>query len=115
MRINSMVEHEITGRVPRYPIVVDAEVPDTYNKVQTKARTTTLGLYGCGIATSNPLSQGTSVRIRLSHRGTEVKALGIVAYVRPNLDMGIAFTDIGRESERILEMWITDLKLTSAQ
>ena len=110
-----MVEYEIARRVPRYPFSVDATVIDTYHKVQTKARTTTLGLYGCGIATSNPLAQGTSVRIRLAYRGEEVKALGIVAYVRSDLDMGIAFTDIGPESERILGLWIAELIRSTAQ
>jgi hypothetical protein len=110
-----MVEYETARRVPRYPFTVDATVIDTYHKVQTKARTTTLGLYGCGITTSNPFVQGASVRIRLSHRGAEVRALGIVAYVRPNLDMGIAFTDIDRESERFLELWIAGLIRSTAQ
>jgi hypothetical protein len=110
-----MVEFEIARRVPRYPFTVDATVIDTYHKVQSKARTTTLGLYGCGIATSNPLAQGTSVRVRLVHRGAEVRALGRVAYVHPNLDMGIAFTDMDRESERILASWIAELIRSTAQ
>jgi hypothetical protein len=108
-----MVEYEIARRVPRYTFTVDAALTDTLNRVQMRARTTTLGVYGCGIATSKPLAQGTGVKVRLFHRGTEVKALGIVAYVRTDLDMGIAFTDIDPESERILNMWIAELQLTS--
>ena len=104
-----MVEYVTDRRVPRYSLVADVEVTDTDRRLQMKARTKTVGLFGCGIATSNPFSQGTSVRIRLSHRGAEVKAVGIVAYVRPDLDMGIAFTDVDRESERILSLWIEEL------
>jgi hypothetical protein len=104
-----MVEYEIARRVPRYPLVADVAVTDVDRKVQMKARTNTVGLFGCGIKTSNPFAQGTSVRVRLSHRGAEVKGVGIVAYVRPDLDMGIAFTDIDRESERILRLWIEEL------
>jgi hypothetical protein len=104
-----MVEYEISRRVPRYPFVADVAITDIDHRVQMKARTTTVGIFGCGIDTPNPFEQGTSVRIRLSHRGAEVKALGMVAYLRPNLDMGIAFTDIDRESERILELWIEEL------
>jgi len=104
-----MVEYEIARRVPRYPLVADVAVTDIERKVQMKARTNTLGLFGCGINTSSPFAQGTSVRIRLSQRGVGVKAVGIVAYVRPDLDMGIAFTDIDQESERILKLWIEEL------
>jgi hypothetical protein len=104
-----MIEYEIARRTPRYPFVIDATVTDTHRRVQTKARTITLGLFGCGIETSNPFAQGTSVIIRLSHQGAEVRALGMVAHVRPNLDVGIAFTDIDRKSERILELWIAEV------
>jgi hypothetical protein len=104
-----MVEYEIARRVPRYPFVTDATVTDIDHRVQIKAQTTTVGLFGCGIDTSNPFVQGASVRIRLSHQRAEMKAVGIVAYVRPNLDMGIAFTDIDRDSERILALWIEEL------
>jgi hypothetical protein len=109
------VEHEFARRVPRYPLVADFAVTDVDCKVQMKARTNTVGLFGCGIATSNPFAQGTSVRIVLSHRSTVVKAVGIMAYVRPDLDMGIAFTDIDRESDRILGLWIEELIRLPAQ
>jgi len=110
-----MAEYEIARRVPRYPFVVEVAVSDAYSKAQTKAQTATLGLYGCGIVTSKPLAQGTGVRLTLFYRGAEVKALGIVAYVRSDLDMGIAFTDIDQESERILDKWITELQQSSAR
>jgi hypothetical protein len=110
-----MAEYEIARRVPRYPFVADAAVADTYSKTYTKARTATLGLYGCGIVTSKPLPQGTGVRITLFYRGAEVKAVGIVAYVRADLDMGIAFTDLDQESERILDGWITELRHSPAR
>ncbi len=110
-----MVEYESARRVPRYPFVANVAITDVDRKVHMYARTNTVGLFGCGIATSNPFAQGTSVRIRLSHRGAEVKAVGIVAYVRPNLDMGIAFTEIDRECDRILGLWIEELMRLPAQ
>ena len=110
-----MLEYEIARRVPRYPFVAEVTVTDVDRRVQMKARTTTVGLFGCGIDTSNPFAQGTSVRIRLSHRGAEVKAVGMVVYVRPNLDMGIAFTDMDEESERILGLWIREIMQMPAQ
>ena len=104
-----MLEYEIARRTPRFRFAVDVTVIDIEHKIDIKARTSTLGLFGCGIATSKPFIQGTGVRVRMSYRGAGVKAIGIVAYVRPNLDMGIAFTDIDRESERILALWIEEL------
>ena len=104
-----MVEYDVARRVPRYAFVVDATITDIQHGIDIKARTSTLGLFGCGIATSKPLIQGTGVRVRMSYRSAEVKAIGIVAYVRQNLDMGIAFTDIDKESERILALWIREL------
>jgi hypothetical protein len=62
-----MVEYEIARRVPRYSFVADVAVIDIERKVQMNARTNTVGLFGCGIVTSNPFAQGTGVRIRLSH------------------------------------------------
>lgn len=110
-----MMEYEITRRAPRYSLVAKVTVTDLDRRVQMKARTATVGLFGCGIATSNPFAHGTSVRAMLSHRGAEVKTVGIVAYVRPDLDMGIALTDIDRESERILGLWIEELMGLPAQ
>jgi hypothetical protein len=110
-----MTEHEIARRVPRYAFAIDAALTDTLNKTQMKVRTTTLGLYGCGVAASKSLAQGTGVKVKLFHRGAEVKALGIVAYVRVDLDMGIAFTEIDRESERILSIWIAELQQSSSR
>jgi hypothetical protein len=66
---------KLLGGCRAIPFVVEVAVADTYSKAQTA----TLGLYGCGIVTSRPLAQGMGVRLTLFYRGTEVKALGIVA------------------------------------
>ena len=44
--------------------------------------------------TPTPLLEGTKVRLRISHRGTNFVAIGKVAYSRPNSGMGIAFITI---------------------
>jgi hypothetical protein len=110
-----MVEYEIARRTPRYHFAVDVTVINIEQKIDIKARTNTLGLFGCGIDTSKPFAQGTSVRIKMRHRGVEVKALGMVVYSRPDLGMGISFIAIDKEDEWILELWILELMRTEAR
>lgn len=93
-------------RTPRYPLAVDVEVTDIQSGVQVRGKTNTLSLFGCGVDAGQLLPQGTSVRIKLSHRGTEVKALARIVYANSDLGMGLAFTIVERQDEVILEWWI---------
>jgi len=45
----------------------------------------------------------------LVHEEAEMVALGRVAYARPDLGMGIAFTNIETDGERVLTAWINEL------
>jgi PilZ domain len=103
------MEYEIARRTPRYYFIVDIEVTEAQSGIQIKTRTKMLGQFGCGVDTSSPFPKGSRVKIRLFHRGAEVNALAIVVYARSDLGMGIAFTDIERKSERVLELWIAEL------
>lgn len=104
-----VLEYEIARRTPRYYFVVDIEVTDLQSGIQIATQTKMLGLFGCGVDTSSPFAKGTRVRIKLSRGGAEVRALALVVYARSDLGMGIAFTDIERKSERVLDCWIHDL------
>jgi len=105
----SLMEYEIARRTPRYSFVVDVEVADLQSEIQIRERTTTLSLFGCGINTSKGFPPGTRVRIKLSHRGAEMSALGRVAYARPGVGMGVVFTTVEPEEGRVLEQWIAEL------
>src|SRR5579871_1098132 len=107
-----MAKYQIERRTPRYHFAVDVTVTDLLHRIQIKARTNTLGLLGCGIDTARPLAQGTGVRVRMKHRGAEVKALGMVVYSRPDVEMGISFIHIKNEDERILDLWMLELMCT---
>jgi hypothetical protein len=102
------MEYEIDRRTPRYSFIVDVELTDVMLQTQVKARTKTLSPIGCGVDTSKLFAKGTIVRIKLSHRGAEVSALGRVVYARSGLGMGVTFTNVDRENERILEWWIAE-------
>ena len=107
--------YEVARRTPRYYFIVDVEVTVVQSGTQIKARTKMLGLFGCGVETSSPFPRGTRVRIRLFNRDAEVNALAMVVYARSDLGMGIAFTDIERGSERVLDSWIEELMSMSLQ
>jgi PilZ domain len=96
-------------RTPRYSLAVDAEVTDLELKILVKARTKMLSLHGCGVESLNLFPKGTTVKIKLSHRGTEVKALARIVYASSDLGTGVTFTDIQPEGERVLEQWIAEL------
>ena len=109
------LECEVARRVPRYQFVADVELADVQVGIRLVARTKTLGRFGCGIDTSLQIAKGTSIRIKLYHRGAEVKALGRVVYSGSSVGMGIEFTNVDRENERILELWIEELVSTPAR
>ncbi|MFI5450271.1 MAG: PilZ domain-containing protein [Candidatus Bathyarchaeia archaeon] len=103
------MEYESVRRTPRYSLIVDIEITDVLLEIQIRARTKMLSTFGCGVDTLKLFPKGTSVRIKLSHQGAEVRALARVVYSSSDLGMGVAFTSVEREDERILEWWITEL------
>jgi len=102
------VEYEVVRRTPRYSLAVEIEMTDIQSQTQIRARTKMLSVFGCGIDTVKLFPQGTNVRIKLSHQGKEVRALARVIYSSSDLGMGVAFTSVEREDERVLEWWIAE-------
>lgn len=100
--------YEFVRRTPRYSLVVDIELTDLKLENQIKSKTKMLGLHGCGVDTVVLFPQGTGVKIKLSHQGAEVSAFARVVYATPALGMGVAFTAVEREDQRILENWIAE-------
>ncbi len=103
------MEYEYHRRTPRYSFVVDIELTDVQSGIQIRERTKDLSQCGCAVDTLKPFPKGTHVRIKLSHEGADVAALARVAYARPELGMGVVFTSVEPEDERILEGWIAEL------
>jgi hypothetical protein len=95
--------------VPRYFLGADIVLIDVQSRIQTKGRTVTVGLFGCGVLASRVLRRGTNVEIKLSYRGADVKARGRVVHSNPDLSTGIVFTSVEGECERILIGWIAEL------
>jgi len=74
------------------------------------AHTKNLNLLGCFVETPTPLVEGTKVRLRISHRGTNFVAIGKVAYSRPNSGMGVAFITVDPKSQAVLDVWLASLE-----
>jgi hypothetical protein len=93
-------------RAPRFPFVASAEVVDTKSKAKLNARVSELSLYGCYVDTINPLPKGASVFIKIYTAVDFIETNGMVAYVHPNLGMGIAFFEVNPHFLPILQVWL---------
>ena len=102
------MEYKDRRQAPRHSFVADIELTDVQSGTQIKERVKDLSLTGCGVNTA-PFPKGTRVRIKLFHGGGYIPALGRVIYARLELGMGIMFTSIEPEDQRILAGWIAEL------
>jgi PilZ domain len=93
-------------RVPRFPFVASAEVVENNSTARMNARVSELSLYGCYVDTINPLPKGASVFIKIFTDADFIEAQGMVAYVHPNLGMGIAFFNVNPSFLPILQAWL---------
>ena len=94
---------------PRYSFIADIEVTDLQSETQIRDRTKALSMCGCGVDTENLFPKGTRVRIKIAHGGSTFEAFGRVACAQPALGMGIVFTSVEPESDRVLKGWLADL------
>jgi hypothetical protein len=106
------LEYESVRRTPRYSLVVDIDMTDLQSEIQIRARTKMLSQCGCSVDTLKLFPKGTRVQIKLSHQGAEVNALARIVYSSSDLDMGVAFTSVEGEDERILGWWIAEFVST---
>ena len=102
------MDYSAVRRTPRYSLAVDIEATDIQSEARVEGRTKQLSLLGCGFDTLTLLPRGTNVRVRLFHQATEATALARVVYASQHLGMGLAFTQVDAECERILELWIAE-------
>lgn len=93
-------------RTPRYPFVATAEVLDTLSGANIAARVSELSLYGCYIDMTNPLPEGTSIRVKIDSGGRQLDASGKVLYSVPNLGIGVSFHDVSVRSLIVLKEWL---------
>jgi hypothetical protein len=97
-------------RAQRFPFVAGIQVTAVDTEEHIAGHTEDLSIFGCFVVTATPFVAGTTVRLRISHRGVTLAAQGKVAYARENAGMGIAFTSIDPSGVSILDAWLTELR-----
>jgi hypothetical protein len=101
-------------RAPRYSLIVAAEVIELQTDTHIRARTSDMSLVGCYLDMMNPLPLGTDVRLQLAQQDTTFTALGTVAYTQANMGMGITFTVVEPDQQRVLEQWLAVLSTSDS-
>lgn len=109
------MEHLHPRSSPRFFFIVDIELTDVQSQTQIQGRTKDLSQFGCGVDASQLFPKGATLTIKLSHRGAHIAAHARVVYASPELGMGLAFTRIDPQDERILSNWIEELTNIPAQ
>jgi hypothetical protein len=94
-------------RSPRYAFIADVEVTEPLSDTTQRARTSDLSIGGCFLDMLNPSPKGTNIQVKMSHADSSFTARARVAFVVPNLGMGIAFTDIDRSQVSVLQKWLS--------
>jgi hypothetical protein len=94
---------------PRYRFIADAEITEIIFATNLHARTADLSIGGCFLDMLNPSPKGAQVRITIAHAGATFSATGRVAFVIPNMGMGVAFTNVEGHQVAVLQKWLLGL------
>jgi hypothetical protein len=100
-------------QAPRYRFIADAEVIEIFSRTNLKAQTSDLSIGGCFLDMLSPSPKGVEVEVRICHAGANFTARGRVAFVIPNMGMGISFTKVDGNQVAVLQGWISDLSCDS--
>src|SRR5437588_8247306 len=92
----------------RYYFAAIAEIIDLEKPGELVSITRDLSTSGCFVKTTTPFPAGTRVRIRITHSGAQVAAIGNVTSNVSPAAMGIAFTEIEPNDRAMLEGWLAD-------
>lgn len=100
------IEHR---REPRHPFFASVELLESAEETRINARTGDLSLHGCYVDTMNPFPAGASVRVTITHMDAKFTAIGKVAHSKPNIGMGISFSQIEPDQRTTLMKWLSDV------
>ena len=96
-------------REPRHPFFATVELLEAQHETRVNARTGDLSLHGCYVDTMNPFPAGSKVRVTITHANTTFTATGAVAHSRPNVGMGISFTEVESDQKRVVMQWLAGM------
>jgi hypothetical protein len=93
----------------RYPFTAATEVIELRSQLRIIGRTADLGPAGCYVDTLAPLPVGAVVRVRMVRDLRTFEAAAAVVYSASSLGMGLAFTKIEPEHQKVLQAWMAEL------
>jgi hypothetical protein len=91
----------------RYSLGAAAEVKNLGSRNEQVLFTRDLSTGGCFLKTRAPLPEGTQIRLRITHRGEEVTAIGRVTENVSTEGMGVEFVEVEPNDRSTLEKWLT--------
>ncbi len=100
------IEHR---REPRHPFFASVELLESQFNARIEARTGDLSLHGCYVGTTNPFQAGATVRVTITHAQEKFTATGKVVHTKPNVGMGISFTEVASAQRGILMKWLSQM------
>jgi hypothetical protein len=95
--------------LPRYPFTAAAEALDPHARSRMTARTSDISRGGCYVDTFCPFPRNAHVKIRILRKDEHVVADAKVAYSTIGMGMGLCFTAVQPEHQRVLDKWIGEL------
>lgn len=98
----------------RQPFTAAAEVVDLGSGARFSTRTTDLSAGGCFVDTIVPFPVESKVRLTIRREKVQFEVGGTVVYSQAGLGMGIAFNELRRGQQNILEQWLGDSTRTTA-
>ena len=98
-------------REPPHSVIVEVKITDLESGIQIKVDTNDLTLYGCSVSIATPFPAGTKVMLKIAYRRKRITAFGKVIHSRPDIGMGIVFTTVEPEDQKLLEDWIAELAI----
>jgi hypothetical protein len=93
----------------RFPFSAAAEVYEPRGQIRVSGRCSDLSPGGCYVDTLSPLPVGSVTRVRLIRESREFEATAVVTYALVSMGMGMKFTEIAREHQGTLQIWIAEL------
>jgi hypothetical protein len=93
----------------RLAVSAAAEAIDLRTRTRITGRASDLGMNGCYIDTLSPFAVGSAVGVRLTSEGHAFHAKGDVLYAHAGMGMGVFFTELATDQNRMLRDWMAEL------
>jgi PilZ domain len=93
----------------RYTFSASAEAVHLAADTRLNGRVSDLSRGGCYVDTINPFPVGAEIKIRIVKDNATFVAQATVLYSTSGMGMGLAFTEIDPERQRVLDGWLAEL------